>query len=273
MPIPLKLSQMHCDRVRHGNRDVARPLLSLLEDVKSFITTIRPLMRLLHNGVVPGYSHSMVLPYTTYSPWFDDEDFLGAFNDVADYTLCDLYRCYQLWSLLSQVVHVPGAVMEVGVWRGGSGCLIAKRCAIIGISSDVYLCDTFKGVVKAGEHDPVFTEGALQADRHIVEKLAESLRLDNVYILEGVFPEETSCFVKDQALRFLHVDVDVYESAKDILSWAWPRMSRGGVVVFDDYGNAGLEGVIKLVQESSYKSGAFFAYNLSGQAMLIKLYG
>lgn len=42
--------------------------------------------------------------------------------------------------------------------------------------------------------------------------------------------------------------VDVYQSAKDIVEWAMPRLTRGGVVVFDDYGFRNCEGVTTLVK-------------------------
>ena len=42
--------------------------------------------------------------------------------------------------------------------------------------------------------------------------------------------------VADRRFRLAHIDVDVYQSAADVLDWVWPRLSPGGVVVFDDYG-------------------------------------
>jgi O-methyltransferase len=270
MDIIPKPSRMDFDQVMY-NIESNLPQDIIFSELENFIARIRPQLRLLHQSRVVGYSHSVVLPYATYSPWFDDQPFLLAFNEVAEHTLCDLYRCYQLWSLLSQVARVPGAVMEVGVWRGGSGCLIAKRCKLAGIPSKVYLCDTFKGIVKAGEHDPVSKDGAFSdASRSEVEALAQSLFLDNVCVLEGIFPDETGHLVEDDALRFLHIDVDVYQSAKDVMAWAWPRLSVGGVVVFADYGNMCLEGIIKLVHEEADDPAKFFTYNLSGQAILIK---
>jgi hypothetical protein len=37
--------------------------------------------------------------------------------------------------------------------------------------------------------------------------------------------------IAGKTFRLCHCDVDVYESAKGVLDWVWPRLSPGGVVV------------------------------------------
>jgi hypothetical protein len=61
-------------------------------------------------------------------------------------TLVDIYRCYELWTLVEQTSKLAGGIMEVGVWRGGTGALIARKALIAGVEDPVYLCDTFQGV-------------------------------------------------------------------------------------------------------------------------------
>ena len=47
----------------------------------------------------------------------------------------------------------------MGTWRGGTGALLAKSAMLSGMDEKVYLCDTFKGVVKASEDDSVYVGG------------------------------------------------------------------------------------------------------------------
>jgi O-methyltransferase len=49
----------------------------------------------------------------------------------------------------------------------------------------------------------------------------------------------------------------------------WPRLSVGGIVVFDDYGFLRCEGVTKLVDEMNLTDGIKM-YNLNGQAVIVK---
>ena len=114
----------------------------------------------------------------------------------------------------------------------------------------VYLCDTWKGVVKTGAIDTYYRDGKHDdASPRMVEKLVAELGLRNVELLQGVFPDETGEQIADRTFRLCHCDVDVYQSAKDVLDWVWPRLSPGGVVVFDDYGFPACPGVTKLVDE------------------------
>ena len=64
--------------------------------------------------------------------------------------------------------------------------------------------------------------------------------------------------------------MDVYQSARDTFEWAWPRMVAGGVVVFDDYGFYGCEGVTEYVNELVNTEGVVVTPNLSGQAVVVK---
>lgn len=77
----------------------------------------RLLARLAVDGERSRYSHRLLAPTATLSPWYDDQAFLATYEAVVDNTLVDIYRCWDLWAALAQVAEVPGDVLEVGVWR------------------------------------------------------------------------------------------------------------------------------------------------------------
>ncbi len=105
----------------------------------------------------------------------------------------------------------------------------------------------------------------------MVVGLSRSLDLDNVKTLKGIFPEDTASQIEDRRFRLCHIDVDTYESAKQSLEWVWPRISVGGVVVFDDYGFIGCEGVTKYVNDIASRRDSLFLHNLNGHGILVKL--
>jgi O-methyltransferase len=217
----------------------------------------------------PDISHHRVLPHATYSPWLLDEAFQAVYEQIKSHTLVDIYRCYELYTLGKQMRTVPGDFLEVGVWRGGTGALLAAAVCSIP-DKHVYLADTFTGVVKAGGDDTVYVGGEhSDTSLELVNNLLKDLNLSNYSLLPGIFPEETGNQFKGK-LALLHCDVDVYSSAKGVVEWCIPLLSHGGAIVFDDYGFSGCEGVTRLVNELRADSRFIIIHNLNGHAILIK---
>lgn len=213
--------------------------------------------------------------YATYSPWNVDNEFQDVYNKIKNHTLVDILRCYEIWKLVEQVSKLKqGACIEVGTWKGGTGGLIAKGADRFGISDPVYLCDTFTGVVKAGDEDSIYTGGEhSDTSREIVEDLLNNdLEVDNVKILQGIFPEETAHHVADKKFRLCHIDVDVYQSSKESVDWIWERLVPNGIIVFDDYGYHECDGITKHVEEQMKLDDRMVFYNLNGHAIIVKLY-
>src|SRR3989344_5272687 len=65
--------------------------------------------------------YDTVIPQASYSPWKTDKLFIKTYSLCKVHTLVDIYRCYELWQLIAEVSKLKGDVIEVGVWRGGTG--------------------------------------------------------------------------------------------------------------------------------------------------------
>jgi O-methyltransferase len=217
------------------------------------------------------FKHSLIFPKNTYRPWLGDQEFLSVYEAIKEHTLVDQYRCFELWDLAQQMSGLEGAVVEVGVWRGGTAAILAKAS---GAESRVFLCDTFEGVVKASADQDSVYKGGEHADTSIslVESLLVSLGLSNCFILKGIFSEETAHLLTESSVKICHIDVDVYQSAKDIFTWVWPRLIPGGVVIFDDFGFGACEGITQLVNEITSENPQIRRiYNINGHGILFKI--
>jgi len=249
--------------------------------VSSVRTVVRNLLHLVGYDLVKfprvasaRSAYAPVTPFATYSPWNVDPLFLETYAIIKDSTLVDIYRCYELWALVEQSAKVAGNIIEIGVWRGGTGALIARKAELCSSGCQVYLCDTFSGVAKASTKDSRY-KGGEHADtsQKLVESLlSDRLKLSNVTILQGIFPDETAHLIAahQATFRFCHIDVDVYQSAKDIFDWIWTRMPVGGIVVYDDYGISGCEGITQLVNAQRNEHDRIVIHNLNGHAVVAK---
>jgi hypothetical protein len=161
--------------------------------------------------------------------------------------------------------RVPGAIVECGVWRGGSMQAAALTLLEAGESDrELHLFDTFEGMPPPGEHDRQIRNGAAAADllaqhsrEHRVWAIAD---LEDVQkgMAEVPYPQDLVHFhkglveetVPDQApdrIALLRLDTDWYESTRHELEHLYPRLVPGGVLIIDDYGH--WEGARKAVDE------------------------
>ena len=221
-----------------------------------------------HEGKQYAYDSALLF---RYAPWLLDDEFKTVYAVAKFNTLVDIYRCYELYSLVKEVADIDGDVLEVGVWRGGTGVVLAAAARQWKAGCTVHLCDTFSGVVKAGSIDSRY-QGGEHADTSVahVQSLMRDLQLNNCAIHQGIFPENAAAKLAAQKFALCHVDVDVYQSALDIVNWVKPQMATGAVLVFDDYGFHHCDGITRLVNELRQTKEWLFVYNLNGHAILIR---
>jgi len=136
-------------------KPLGRAVNTLLDVFGLYIARSSPPSTWWAHEQTPELRHSRLYGGATYSPWLSDREFLRAYELVKGSTLVDRERCYELWDLAKQSIKVNGAILEVGLWRGGTGCLLA----IAAPTKSVYLADTFEGVVKAGKNDTYYKGG------------------------------------------------------------------------------------------------------------------
>ncbi len=216
--------------------------------------------------------YSIQIPENFFSPWLNDELFNKTYEIVKYNTFLDIYKLYELWRVIEQIKDKEGHILEVGAWRGGSACLIAKKCKVEGLKNTVFIADTFFGLVKSGSKDGTYSGGE-HADTSVdtIKKLAKEMDLDNTHILKGIFPDETGKEISKLKFKFCHIDVDIYQSGKDVFYWIWKRMVKGGIVIFDDYGGLLTDGITKFVNEEFINKDRIVIHNLNGHAVIIKL--
>ena len=201
-----------------------------------------------------------------------DEAFFQVSKIAATRSGMDEFRMFQLWHMMGEAAKLPdGNILEVGCAFGGSGLVIAVRARIAGLTSAIILCDTFAGLVKTGEHDTL-KDGDMHGPDgpHQIEvtQFIGNQGLDGVNVVQGVFPEKYN--LADSCFRFVHIDVDIYQSMKDAFEAVWPRMVPGGIVVLDDYGEASCPGVTKFVEESLSIPDACWFLHGALQAIAVK---
>jgi len=133
---------------------------------------------------------------------------------------------------LSYALAAPGAVAEFGVWRGGSAALIASKTRLEAPERRIHLFDTFEGIPSHTSKDNYYRAGDWK-DTSLGDVSAFLAEYGAVF-----HPGDISVTVNTLSgpLAFVHVDCDMYEPVKAVTEHVYPILSKGGVIVYDDYG-------------------------------------
>ncbi len=156
-------------------------------------------------------------------------------------SLMSAFEQFLVYSLARAQHTLPGAMAEVGVYRGASAKLICETKG----DKPLHLFDTFAGLPASSEEDRgVHRVGQYACSLEDVK--AYLAKYENVHFHAGLFPDSTAGVVEQQYC-FAHFDVDLYAGTLACLNYFYPRMVRGGIMLSHDYGI--LAGVEQAFQE------------------------
>ncbi len=161
-------------------------------------------------------------------------------------TMIGLRRLDNLQECIEAVVAdgIPGDVLEAGVWRGGAGILMRAVLDVLGDTTrTVWLADSFQGLPKPRPEHPADVDDQHWTQPFLAVSIEDVKRNftrydmldDRVRFLEGWFAD-TLPSAPINTLAVLRVDGDMYGSTMDVLQALYAKVSVGGFVIIDDYG-------------------------------------
>ncbi|GLI94555.1 hypothetical protein LMG27198_35470 [Methylocystis echinoides] len=172
----------------------------------------------------------------------------------------------------------PGDIVECGCWRGHSAYMISTLASKYGFRGAFHIFDSFEGLSELSEEDRSqrfnlnTQEVAEQAKwfacpEDIVKANLSGFPFVKTY--KGWVPDRFA-EVADKRFSFVHIDLDLYKPIMDSIHFFYPRMVKGGIIVFDDYGSARFPGAKVAIDEAINKySPTFFFRHPTGGAFLI----
>ncbi|MET0196772.1 MAG: TylF/MycF/NovP-related O-methyltransferase [Rhodococcus fascians] len=192
-----------------------------------------------------------------FPPDFDEATKATA-RRVEGYTMTSPEKIYALCHAVRHIVQydVPGAIVECGVWRGGSMMAVATTLLEMDAAPrDLYLFDTFEGMPEPTEHD-VDLHGVSVLDRwnsqrhnRLVPREARASIGDvrqamgsvgydpsRIHFIKGMV-EDTIPAEAPEEIALLRLDTDYYESTRHEMFELYPRVASGGVLIVDDFGH------------------------------------
>lgn len=193
---------------------------------------------------------------------------VSTYRRVRPFTMTSPERIFSLCEAVNYVVHkkIQGDIVECGVWKGGSMMAVAETLLRAGDSSrNLYLFDTFEGMPPPTKNDvdlagmpaeKLLKRSDKEKDESVwcratLDVVKEALGStgypsDKVHFIKGMVEETIPQYVPEK-IALLRLDTDWYESTKHEMMHLFPRLSKGGVLIIDDYGH--WQGARKAVDE------------------------
>ena len=165
------------------------------------------------------------------------------------YLSCDNSRIGKMlahYELLKLSSKIPGHIIEFGVFKGISLIRFATFLKLLKSNKKIIAFDTF------GKH----TTTKISSDHkrrkillsHGKEAISEKQLMNilkrkglekNIQLIKGDITETVPRYLKlnpNLKISLLNLDVDFYEPSKSILENFYPKLSKGGILMLDDYG-------------------------------------
>lgn len=187
-----------------------------------------------------------------------DVNFGPIYATTKPFTMTSVERMYSMYEAVKYVTNsnIGGDIVECGVWKGGSSMVAALTMKKLrDMKRKIYLYDTYAGMSEPTNLD-VPTTGISSVRDIWLRNQSNGVNLwcysslnevkANLYstgypINKLVFVagdvEQTIPKVMPKKISLLRLDTDWYKSTHHELKYLFPRLSRGGVLIIDDYGH------------------------------------
>lgn len=220
---------------------------------------------------------SLAIP--VYSPWLKDEVFKEINNKFPENGNELIYVRYIQYILAKNALANcdGGDLIECGVLRGKCLDILASTMDRFDYyNRTLFGVDSFEGLSapcsydnEIGKNQSFFKKGDVRG--YTLEDIQKRLSYHSsaFELLKGWIPAPFSSLYYCE-FCFAHIDVALYEPTKASLEFIYPRMLKGGIILFDDYGFTMCPGARKAIDDFLSNKYETLIPLPSGQAMLIK---
>ena len=179
------------------------------------------------------------------------------------YLSCGINRISKVlahYELYKMVQDIPGAIVECGVFKGTSLARFATFRDLFGnsYSKKIIGFDTFDEFPETDfSEDQSFRERFIKnagsesiSKEQLMQVLKHKETDKNLELVEGDIMQTVPEYLEkhpELRISLLNLDTDIYEPAKVILEYLYPKIVKGGILILDDYGT--FPGETKAVEE------------------------
>ena len=174
--------------------------------------------------------------------------------------------------IFRKTLDVHGSIIDCGINSGTSLFSFAQLSSIfepVNYTRRVIGFDTFSGITNITDKDlssqtsSNVTEGGFNSGEEMLDNLIQGAKIfdtnrnlghiEKIEIVKGNACITIPQYVEDNphlVVSLLHLDMDVFEPTKVALECFLPRISKGGIIIFDELNQPGYPGETAAVMET-----------------------
>ncbi len=176
-----------------------------------------------------------------------------------------IWRTYILLYFAELASHAKGDFLELGCHTGYSASEIVKKIEFQKLGKQYYLYDLFEW--KEGDEHSLLT--GHQNPRMHEDTVQRFIEYPFVHVIKGSVPESLAQNFPDK-VAFAHIDMNHPAPEAGALEKVLPKLTNGGVIVFDDYGWWGYSAQKMALDPIAAKHNLKILELPTGQALLLK---
>lgn len=151
-----------------------------------------------------------------------------------------LSRFLTLYELYKKTLGVAGHIAEVGVYKGASLLLFAKLVQLFESNAytQVHGFDWFQGCAP-GPMEKNLIEGGYKESYERIQSLITAQQLDNIIRLHVLDVRKDLTLFEEKyphlQFKIVFLDAGTYDNVKSCLPYFWPRLTKGGILILDQF--------------------------------------
>jgi O-methyltransferase len=180
------------------------------------------------------------------------------------------FRAYVCCWAAAQAARLPGDFVECGVNEGWLSLTICHFLDFNSLGKAFYLFDTYSGIPAEQISERERERAALHhyVDCYEATK-AKFVGFPNARLVRGRIPETLPAAPVDK-VSYLSIDMNIAKPERDAIEFFWPKLSRGGIVVLDDYAFGGYDAQHETMDEFASSVGVGILTLPTGQGLIVK---
>ncbi len=171
-------------------------------------------------------------------------------ENMLDGDWSSIEQAVNIYHLLTQVVllKIPGDIVELGSYDGNSSILMQKILDQLRSKKIIHVYDSFEGLPEKSQQDgdTVFYAGSCKTQKENLIQNFKKQKTKLPKIHEGWF-SDTLPKGLPKKISFAHLDGDFYSSILESLIYVYPKLSKGAIVIIDDYCNPKIHDVSNIL--------------------------